>query len=394
TVCKPAAAKSVHVKLHPSFSSPDITCKAKYDIHTVSDDKAKPDQQSFIQLELEWKILSSQTFMLLHEPHLQARTEVEILRSVIEGLDTSEVNWLGTQEQPLLEDVKELVEKLKLGSDLVECKLGETTFVSLDETEIVSLEQIEERKDLDFTDHLWKILQACTSYVELVDTFKYVVAELRRGDFQPFINSHNTTTVGQMVKDSYRGQLRTPLLTGLSPLLYLAEMGVQKLSRDYLHVFLSRHLANMGMLDYFLKGNLELEDKLNRLTKLHHSLETVVMLKKYLNLPLECLAKCCREMLKYYESHAVENSHRFAFSVPTTAISNVFEKFTPTEWSVEGVKMVGRERERLVYHFTTEQPCDWVKLEGPTASSKDGAEDEEDAFYFLTILTDSVSILS
>jgi len=46
---------------------------------------------------------------------------------------------------------------MKLGSDLVDCKLGETTMASVDETEVENLEQLEDRVDLDFTDKLWKV---------------------------------------------------------------------------------------------------------------------------------------------------------------------------------------------------------------------------------------------
>lgn len=38
--------------------------------------------------------------------------ELEVLRTVIEGLETTEVNWIGTHEQPLVEDVKKLVEQV------------------------------------------------------------------------------------------------------------------------------------------------------------------------------------------------------------------------------------------------------------------------------------------
>jgi len=227
--------------------------------------------------------------------------------------------------------------------------------------------------------------------VDLVEAFKYIVSELRKGDLQPFIHSYNSTTVGQMVKDSYRGQLRTPALSGLSPLLYLAEMGVQKLSRDYMHIFFSKRLANTSMLEHYLKGNLELEDKLTRLTKLHDALETVVMLKKYLSLPHESLANCCWKMLKHYESNNIERHHSFNFTIPTASVRGVFEKFAPTEWSVESSRLVDGVRERQVFLFTQEAVCDWLHLEGP-APGKGGEEVEDEVPYHLTVLTDSVSI--
>lgn len=46
--------------------------------------------------------------------------------------------------------------QLKRGSDLVECKAGEISSVSL-EDKVNILDFLEERKDLDFTDQLWKV---------------------------------------------------------------------------------------------------------------------------------------------------------------------------------------------------------------------------------------------
>ncbi|XP_052280307.1 protein zwilch homolog [Dreissena polymorpha] len=413
SVSKPPAEKAVHAKMLPNFSNTvEITCQAKYDIHVMADFSL--ENASFIQLELNWKIIPGQSFLMLHEPPLQAKTvarirnylgnpesrlsamyqELEVLRTVIEGLETTEVNWIGTNEQPLVEDVKKLVEQLKLGSDIVDIRHGETTRATDDDGEAINLDMVEERKDLDFTDLLWKILQGCTSYMELIETLKYIVGELRKGDLQPFIHSYNNTTVGQMVKDSYRGQLRDPVLTGLGPLQYMAEMGVQKLTRDYVHMFLSKNLANMGMLDFFLKGNLELEEKLNRLRRLQDTLETVMMLNNNLTLPHESLAKCCREMLKFYETNQISSSHSFTFSVPSAYIRNVFDKFAPTEWSVWSQKKVGSFfAERLAYHFTAEQAFDWVQMEVDAGRST-STGDEEEPSYFLTILRDSVSILA
>jgi hypothetical protein len=46
--------------------------------------------------------------------------------------------------------------KLKLGHDIVDYRLGETTQENDDNAGLDS-ELLEERKDMDFTDHLWKV---------------------------------------------------------------------------------------------------------------------------------------------------------------------------------------------------------------------------------------------
>jgi len=77
-VCTPLALKTTHVKLHPSLSNPNIVCRAKYDIHRHTVEKASLTDDSFIQLDLEWGQPPSQAFQLLHDPPLQAKTNATI----------------------------------------------------------------------------------------------------------------------------------------------------------------------------------------------------------------------------------------------------------------------------------------------------------------------------
>lgn len=404
----PAATKAAHMSFHPKFNSLDVLCKARYNILADKEDQLQPEMEGFLLLDLEWRKPVGKSLVLLHDPPSEAKAvvkiqvksgsdkspafsvyqELEILRSVVDGLATTQVNWIGTQEVPLVDSVKDLVEQLKLGHEIVEYRLGETT----QETENnmgTDSDMLEDRKDLDFTDHLWKVLQNCTSYSELVEAYSFIVEEVRKGELQPFIHAYNGTTIGQMVRDSYRGQLRAPSMTGLGPLQYLAEMGDQKLTQDYVHIFLSKSLVTMGNLEYYLAGNLEFEDKLERLDKLQNTLEIVLMLKRYLHLPQASLSECCRQILKHYETNKVDESHHFSFLVPRTNLTSVLERFPPSEWRVEGVKLVEGVPERLIYHFSDQQPFDWVKLK--EGSEKRGSGDEMS--YYLTVLKDSVSIL-
>ena len=240
---------------------------------------------------------------------------------------------------------------------------------------------------------MFQVLHNCTSYTELVEVFQYIVKVLRQGELQPFIHKDNNTTIAQMVKDSYRGQLRTPVMAGLSPLTYLAEIGIQKLTHDYIHVFLSKNLSARGQLEYFIKSNLELEDRLERLSKLQNVLEVVIILKQALNLPQSSLGDNTRQILKYYEQSAIDNGHHFLLPVPTTALSGVLESYAPCEWRAESCKMVDNIQERNVYHFAVDQLIDWVNL--PKSSNEKGSSgDAGEISYYLTQLKDSVSILS
>lgn len=226
-----------------------------------------------------------------------------------------------------------------------------------------------------------------------METFEYVVRVLRQGELQPFIHKDNTTTIAQMVKDSYRGQLRTPSLSGLTPLIYLAEIGIQKLTHDYIHIFLSKNLSTRGHLEYFMKTNLELEERFERLSKLQNILEVVIILKQSLDLPQSTLSDNTRQMLKHYEQNAVDDAYQFLLPVPTSALSGVLERYTLCEWKAESSKLVENILERNVYHFSVDPLIDWVVFPAKNGS-KGSSGDAGEISYFLTQLRDSVSILS
>lgn len=240
---------------------------------------------------------------------------------------------------------------------------------------------------------IFQVLKSCTYYTDLIEALNYIVAELRSGDLCPFIHADNFTTIGQMVRDSYRGQLRTLVMSGVNPLEYLVEIGIQKLQRDYVHMFLSSGLADRTILSFFTKGNLEFHEKQELLMKLHNTLETIVMLQQSLNLPKDVLAKSCRQVLKHYETYDIDNSHQFKFVIPTPLLTGVVEKFTPTEWRMDGVKVIKGVPERLVYYMTSEQLFDWVKSDEVKMTKQKSSGDMEEESYFLTIVRESVSIL-
>lgn len=223
------------------------------------------------------------------------------------------------------------------------------------------------------------------------------MAEVRKGSLQPFVHEHNNTTIGQMVKDSYRGQLRAPNLSGLSPLQYLAEIGCQKLSNDYISMFLSKNLVDMVQLDFYVKENQEFQEQLDRLLKLHNTLEIMIMMEQNFDLTQEVLSTICCQVLKYYKNQEININYQFAFSIPTTSIQNVVEKSTPTEWQAQGEKIIKGIPQRLVYHMTLEQPFDWLKLKSQETTrsvSNCSSGDIDDVSYYITIVKDSVSILN
>ena len=130
--CQPAADKSKLPKSVPEFANKEVKCSAKYDIISNLGDKLNPDYQNSLYLELHWRKHAGQLAILLHDPPTDATAnvkiqvtsgntrspafsmyqELEILRSIVTGLATTEVNWIGTQERPLVEATKDLIEQV------------------------------------------------------------------------------------------------------------------------------------------------------------------------------------------------------------------------------------------------------------------------------------------
>ncbi|OWF45290.1 protein zwilch homolog [Mizuhopecten yessoensis] len=354
------------------LSGKQIECEAKYDLfesHQENDRQPIDKYQGSLQLEVRWKKLTS-------APPLDARTIIkakvlpgdirsaahslyntlEALKLHVAGLTTSEIKWIEYEEEtPVMDKLKALLEILKHGDA---SQLANSDDEQNDEefNNVMDTLVFHERKDLDFTDHLWTVLYKCSSYSELVECFKYVFTVLSNGELRPMVHRNNNTTVAQMVRDSYMGKLRMPNLAGVYALQLLAEIGAEKLHQDYLFTFLAKELVTHSNLEDFLKTDVKLEQKLINLEKMHHVLEMVVMLKLFLNLPSLNLAICARAMLAHYQQEDISPSHVFAFPMLTPSLKHAFETCQPCMKQMVLAKMVGDMKESVHHLLVTHQP--------------------------------------
>ncbi|KAK3599930.1 hypothetical protein CHS0354_012571 [Potamilus streckersoni] len=405
--------KSEHIKTPPSpISASDITCKATYNVSNgIQGEIIQAGYQGFLQVEFQWK-KSGGHINMLQEPPLDARAtvkahvkslgdmrssayqlykELEIVKALMHGLETNEVHWIGMSDRPLLQEVQELVEQLKLGETNIDEKRSMEDSEDAEFNEAFDLTVDIKRKDFDFTDHLWKVLKNCTSHADLVESLGYVLTVLSNGELQPFIHSANKTTLADLVRDSFRGQLRIPALVGLVPLQMLAEIGMEKLRQDYINIFLQKNLTTLSHVEYFIQTKNKPKDKLLCLEKLQNVLEMVVMLKMFLNLPFESLGTGSRQMLKHYETHGLQDDHIFSFSVATGPLLKGLEGYYPKEWMIQGSKLVEQVVERKAYYMTTEQVFDWLSLQ--ELEDEDCTQEEEPSYYLINV-SDNINILS
>lgn len=310
------------------------------------------------------------------------------------GLESREILWLADENStPVLEQVKLLIERLKLG-DAAKIEKGNP---QNNVSEVLGLDSLsfDHRKNLDFTDHLWNILMQCTSYSELEEAMKFVFAVLSNGEFYPMVHRKNDTVIAQMVREACEGKLRTPNLAGGTyAIQLLAEIGLEKLRQDYVHAFLSKELVVLGNIESFIGTDGSFPERLAALEKLHHVIEMSVMLRMFLKLSIQTLNFVAIQMLKHYENNTNDENHLFDFSVPASKVKSMIEKCAPCLWQMEFIKPVQNASETTKFVLMEENPFPHVGRSSMLDKiAETGSEDHRDRLYYVVCLEDSVSFV-
>ncbi|XP_046573629.1 protein zwilch homolog [Haliotis rubra] len=352
----------------------DTSCYARYNVtDSVSDEMV--GYQGSLAVDMEWArstlllqkppshaaafIKASVTAGDMRSPAYSFYEELTLLKSFVSSVTTGDINWIGeVSDVPLIESVKKLIEQLQQGDRVVQ-EENEDDSVDV----ISSLENLvfREHKDLDFTDHLWKVLISCSSFSDLESSLKYIFNCLSSGSVQPMVHNNNHTTMAQLVRDSYVGRMMVPPLKGITPIILLAEMGVEKLKRDYINTFLSSDMTTLSHLTNMVSMSKSLEENLEKLEKLQNVLEMVSMLKLFLSLPHSSLGSAARQMLKHYEMSAIDQKHVFEFGVPTSSVQSVMDRCSPCEWKARFDHTIGSVTESTIYCLTSTEPFRHVK---------------------------------
>lgn len=395
------------------LSGRQINYQAQYDIFGGGrDDKFQTEYRGSLILELKWN-KSGDTVTLLKQPPLDAQSvvkaqvtsgdmrsaayvffkELSVLSSIVSGINDAEVCWhTDRNERPLVECVKELVEQLKMGDARPATEMEQNgNNLSLVFENLL----FETRKDLDFTDYLWQVLQKCSAYTELVECLECVLTVLDSGELQPMVHKTNTTTLARLVRDSYEGKMNKPCLVGLFPLQVLAEIGIKKLRHDYINTFVSNELATLAHLDKYILPDktTPLSTSLESLEKLHNVLEMVTMLKLFIKIPHATLSSIVRQMLKHYESNCVDESHVFTFPVPTESVAEILKNSPPCMWKMSAVKMVDGFSDNISYTLSSKQPFLHLPPGEQIADISCTKDSDSDIQYYSVKRQDNVAVL-
>ena len=311
--------------------------------------------QGSLVINLEWDNANS----LLQTPALDAKptvlacvsagdlrsaanfiySELIILQSFTRGLKEGVVEWAqaAADDIPVLTQVKMLVEELSLGNPV---KRGASDSDDRQQSDDIAASPLKhlfliERTNLDFTEKLWNILKHCSCYQDLINSLQYIFSILQNGKLQPMVHKSNHSQFAELVRDSYYGKMSMPTLETFLPLELLAEIGIGKLCRDYMGIFIGKDLVTAAHLDYFTTGSsLDMSEKCTRLEKLHYALELVVVLEQFLSLPRLTLSITARHALQHYQKHDVDPDHQFVIPVSMPSISERIQGMQPSVWRV------------------------------------------------------------
>ncbi|XP_046676822.1 protein zwilch homolog [Homalodisca vitripennis] len=152
----------------------------------------------------------------------------------------------------------------------------------------------DKKKGQDFTDRLWSVLIEAESYEELVECFRIVFREVRKQSVKPFIFQKNKTRLASLLQGT-KG-FSSHLELHMEPLELMVELGIEKLKRDYMYMFMASQIAdikdlNLPNLPSFSEvidseWQVTVETWLQWLSQIHTVLELMSVIHEVLSTPI------------------------------------------------------------------------------------------------------------
>ncbi|XP_064463727.1 protein zwilch homolog [Ornithodoros turicata] len=389
--------------LSQSHSHTTMHVHAKYDVLQHYDPMMRVSSEEIMMLECSWNKATTLlqppladstcnlTIQILpgndRSPTRCIYKELSILKRLVDSLKTGEVIWAPDMSgPPFLEKVKNMLKgtrkgsfRGKSGTPFLDVGWNSSDFDLYIETVVVGKRQI-----VDFTDEMWNILSGCSSFQELKDGLTLVFRSVQAGESRPLIVHKNQTTVGNILRDMSQQLRPEPAMMGITPLRMLAELGLQKLQRDYLNIFVGLELASPDQLNPFFLSPGDLAVAVAELYKLQAVLDMVMLCKTYLHLPIHYLSGYTREALKYFSNADRGNYiHKFKFPVKVPVVRVVLENVSPMEWTASMKSRQGNYTAHTITHISTVPPFDHLISEKTFEAARHSREPD----YYCTIIS-------
>uniref|UniRef100_A0A672NM03 Protein zwilch n=1 Tax=Sinocyclocheilus grahami TaxID=75366 RepID=A0A672NM03_SINGR len=311
----------------------------------------------------------------IRSPLYQTYREMEFLLALAEGLRTGETEWLEPVEtQSAVDLTRALIEELENVAQGVPghtAKASEKQKAKTDATAAFSSVVIE-RGDLDFTEQLWeRMRKSVTSYQDISECLKIVVKAVKLGKIKPWIHKDSNSTLSKLILQSYQQQIDTMPLAGLTPANMLLELGLDKIRKDFINY-----------LSYYLVTEVDLQEQVIRVRKLHHLLEILGTCSTFMDLPHDRLFLFTQSCLQYYKTSNYDENHVSQLKIKPALISYFYEKELPFSWAMEVSSGQGSKEVKTTLYLSDKPLVDHVSfdLDAPLDESVNG-ESEKMSYY-------------
>ncbi|XP_050033432.2 protein zwilch homolog [Dermacentor andersoni] len=369
--------------LSQSHTHTTMQVNAKYDILRHYDPSQQSSREDIMVLECSWNKAA-----VLQQPpcadalcHLNVQTlpgnersaargvykEMKFAKQLVECLTTGAVAWAPDLGGPtLIEKVTALLQGSRKGSyrEKSGTPFADVGWNSVDFDLYVETVVMSKRQPVDFTDEMWNAMSGCGTYQELKEGFCMIFHAVQAGEIRPLIVPKNATTVGTYLRNMSPQFRPEGTMGGLMPVRMLAEIGLQKLQRDFVNIFVGLELASQEQLVPFLVCPTKTEEALGELWKLQTVLDMIMLCKAYLHLPIHYLSGYTREALKYFSNcERGKYIHKFRFPLKVPLVRVVLENISPMEWTASIKSRQGNYAAHTIVHISTTPPFDHLLTE-------------------------------
>uniref|UniRef100_A0AAQ5XDC7 Protein zwilch n=1 Tax=Amphiprion ocellaris TaxID=80972 RepID=A0AAQ5XDC7_AMPOC len=318
----------------------------------------------------------------MRSPMFEMYRELEFLQTLADGLRTGETEWMEPLENTSAVNLtKAYLEGNCIGKSDQATKTAERTKLK-SETDAPIFNTFLERGDLDFVEQLWvRMRKSVTSYQDIGDCLKLVTEALRYGDIKPWIHRDSSSSLSKLILQSYHQQIDHVSLTGVTPVNMLLEMGLDKMRKDYINYLIGEELTTLNHLCYYLSTEVDLQEQVVRLRKLHHLLEIILTCRTFLALPYDKLFLLTQSCLQHYKTSPYDEEHEFKLQIKPALISSFYQKEHPVLWGVEVSSGNGPREVRTALQLSDRPLVDHVIFETDYSDETVNGDSDDPAFF-------------
>ncbi|XP_043072610.1 protein zwilch homolog [Puntigrus tetrazona] len=324
----------------------------------------------------------------IRSPMYQTYKEMEFLLALAEGLRTGETEWLEPMEaQSAVDLTRALIEELENVGQGAPGHIAKASEVQKAKTDAIAAfnSMVIERGDLDFTEQLWeKMRKSVTSYQDITECLKIVVKAVKLGKIKPWIHKESNSTLSKLILQSYQQQVDAMPLTGLTPANMLLELGLDKIRKDFINYLVGKELTTLNYLRYYLDTEVDLQEQVIRVRKLHHLLEILGTCSTFLSLPHDRLFLFTQSCLQYYKTSNYDEDHVFQLQIKPALISYFYEKEQPFSWAMEVSSGQGPKEVKTALYLSEKPLVDHTSFDLDVPLDESVNEECEKMSYYRT----------